>query len=376
MKILILFLLVSSAYASTIEIMSYNVENLFDAEKDEGKNDWAYLPKKTKGKDAACGKVSSKYRRNECYSADWTQEKVDMKLSQIKDVILKERKQLPGILVLSEIENANVIGQLAKVLGYKKFYTSNSPDYRGVDLAVLFNETADLKYVGNKEHVLKDEYFKKRPSRNIFETQFKLKGKDLYIFANHWPSLGNPDAARVVAAKTLKNRIDEILKKNAKASVVAVGDFNTIPELKKADNKHPMRDVLLKDKTIVDVEKVFRSNKSLTSKRKLPPGTYYYKRDGQWNHLDRVFVPKTMLDEKAPISLVLSSYQIYAPDFIREPQPASVYEEDMEELRDRGFRVGEQKKVETPPNRYDHLAKKKSKAGFSDHFPIIFELKY
>ncbi|WP_412470846.1 endonuclease/exonuclease/phosphatase family protein [Halobacteriovorax sp. RT-2-4] len=376
MKALILFLLFSTTYAATIEVMSYNVENLFDTQKDEGKNDWSYLPKNTKGKVEACKKVSSKYRREECYSADWTQEKLDLKLSQIKDVVLKERKKLPDLLVVSEIENENVIGQLAKVLGYKKFYTSNSPDYRGVDLAVLFNETKDFKYVSKREHVLKSDYLKKRPSRNIFEVQFKLGNNDLYVFANHWPSLGNPDEARVTAATTLKTRIDEIMKKNAKASVLAVGDFNTIPELKEAGNKHPMRDVLLKDGTIVDVEKVFRSEKSNAKRvQEMPPGTYYYAKNSQWNHLDRVFVPKVMLGDKHPIRVDLKSYKIYAPDFIRQPQPQSVYEEDIEEMRDRGFKV-ETKKVQTAPNRYDHLATKKAKAGYSDHFPLVFELNY
>ncbi len=377
MKFLILFLFITSAYASTIEVMSYNVENLFDAEKEKDKNDWSYLPKDFKGKKEACAKVGSKYRRQECFEADWTQEKVDMKLAQIKEVLTKERKALPGILVLSEIENANVVGQLAKVLGYKKFYTSNSPDYRGVDLAVLFNETKDLKYVGNQEHVVKGDYFKKRPTRNIFEVQFKLGGKDLYLFANHWPSLGNPDHARVTAATILKTRIDEIIKKNPKAGVVAVGDFNTIPKLKKEGNKHPMRDVLLKDGTIVDVEKTFRSEKSISKEKKeaLPPGTYFYARENVWNHLDRVFVPKTMLDTKSPISVELESFGIYAPDFIRQPQAAEIMDDDLEELRDRGFKP-EMKKKQMPPVRYDHKARKKAKAGYSDHFPIYFNLKY
>lgn len=375
--IFILLFISHLTFASTIEIMSYNVENLFDTQKDAGKNDWSYLPKSTKGKVEACKKVTSKYRREECYNADWTQAKLDIKLSQIKDVVLKERKVLPAILVVSEIENNNVVGMLAKQLGYKHHYTSESPDYRGVDLGVMFNETKDLKYVSKREHELKGDYFKKRPSRNIFEVQFKLGKNDLYVFANHWPSLGNPDEARVTAATILKKRIDEILKKNPKAAVVAVGDFNTIPELKKEGNKHPFRDILLKDGTIIDVEKTFRSDKSVKKEKvdALPPGTYYYARNSQWNHLDRVFVPKKMLSDKSPVKVILDSYAIYAPDFIREPQPASAFDDDMEEMRGRGFKADTTKK-QTAPNRYDHLATNKEKAGFSDHFPILFKLQY
>lgn len=36
-----------------------------------------------------------KYRKQECYDADWTDEKVEIKLSQIVDVITKERKGTP-----------------------------------------------------------------------------------------------------------------------------------------------------------------------------------------------------------------------------------------------------------------------------------------
>ena len=53
---LLVILMSFSLHAKTVEIMSYNVENLFDAKHDEGKIDWSFLPKDVPGKKEACAK--------------------------------------------------------------------------------------------------------------------------------------------------------------------------------------------------------------------------------------------------------------------------------------------------------------------------------
>ncbi|OIQ20823.1 MAG: hypothetical protein BM556_02450 [Bacteriovorax sp. MedPE-SWde] len=368
MKFLILILLlVSSVQAKTLEVMSYNVENLFDAQHDEGKNDWTYMAKNAKGKKEACKKVSSNYRRKECLGTDWTEKKVQLKLSQIKKVILsKERGRLPEILGLVEIENKNVIKKLAKVLGYKKLVVSDSPDRRGVDLAVLWKESKELKFIAKREHIVKGDYFKKRPTRNILEVEFLIDGKyPLFTFVNHWPSLGNPDDARVVAATLLKGRISEIAKKVKNYNIVAMGDFNTIPKLKKKGNKHPLNDVFLKNSPMFDMLTAFNSSKSVakSAKDKLPPGTYFYKRGNQWNQLDRFFLSKGLVDGKG-LEAELGSYSVYAPSFIRK-----TFDKKHENKKSKS-------KLPAPPFRYNHQASKVKKAGYSDHFPIVFNLKF
>lgn len=370
MKLILLLLVSTIAFGKSIELISYNVENLFDTVHDEGKEDWTFLPKGTKGKKEACKKIGSHYRRQECFEIDWTEEKLNIKLSQIKDVLLKERKVLPSILGLVEIENENVVSKLAKVIGYEKFVVSNSPDKRGIDLAVLYKEDSDLKFVKKIEHEIKGDYFVKRPTRNILEVQFRLANKyDLFVFVNHWPSLGNPDNAREVAANTLKARFIEIEKTNKDALLLAIGDFNTIPKLKKKGNKHPFTDVLLVDSGIKDLGEEFyslkKNDKSFIDTN--PKGSYFYARGGEWNHLDRIFFNKNLGNGKLP-DLDISSYHIYAPEFINK------YDSDFED--ENSMKREPKRKVEGVPRRYDHKARDKSNAGYSDHYPIIFKINY
>ena len=54
---------------SSLSIMTYNVENLFDTLDDEGKDDKAYLPlaqKQSKDHIESCNKVKVQKWRNEC----------------------------------------------------------------------------------------------------------------------------------------------------------------------------------------------------------------------------------------------------------------------------------------------------------------------
>lgn len=184
MKMILVLVCVLFAFnvnAKSVEIMSYNVENLFDAKHDEGKNDWSFLPKDAPGKQECLRKRKSKYRRNECYDADWTEEKVEMKLAQIVDVITKERKTLPDFLGLIEVENGEIVGRLAKKLGYENVEITSSPDFRGVDVALLYKTSASIKKISRAEHVVPVDY----PSRNILEVEFTIDGHPLTLFVNH-----------------------------------------------------------------------------------------------------------------------------------------------------------------------------------------------
>lgn len=346
----------------SIEIMSYNVENLFDIVHDEGKNDWTFLPSKAKGKKEACNAVKSSYRKKECLETDWSKDNLEVKIENITKMVRRDDK-LPDILALSEIENERVIAQLAKFLGYKKWAVSDSPDKRGIDLAVLWNETEEVKYVSKKEHTLKGEYFKKRPSRNILEVEFLIGKKEkLTIFVNHWPSLSNPTDARIIAANTLTKRTKEILKKDKNHTVMAVGDFNTIDE----NYPHPFKSVLYKDGLYTDVHTSFKDDKSISwnIKNQMAPGSYFYGRGMTWNLLDRMFYTKNLAN-KSGLEIDISSYQIYSPSFATKDY----------EYRGKGkYLTGSV--IKGTPFRAEHNSTSNRRAGYSDHFPLIVNLKY
>ena len=361
MKILLSFLFVIlslNVHAKSVQIMSYNVENLFDAKHDEGKNDWSFLPKDAPGKKEACAKEKSKYRRSECYEADWTEEKVDVKISQIVDVITKERSGLPDFLALIEVENPEVVGRLGKKLGFENLEMTTSPDFRGVDVALLYKTSPDIKKISRTEHVVPVEY----PSRNILEVEFSVGGEPLTVFVNHWPSLANPDSWRVKAAEVLATRVKEILAKNPKMNILAMGDFNTIDE----NNPHPFKTVLFKDNLFSDTVEVFKADKSISDalKKKLPEGSYYFAPKDQWNMLDHIFFTSALNDKKG-LEIDVASFEIYLPQFALKEVKKGLGSEDEKD-----------KKVFMAPKRFEPGESTKDKMGFSDHFAVAVKLNF
>lgn len=363
--VLVFSLLFSSAFAASkrrFQIMSYNVENLFDTEKDEGKNDWTFLPKDFKGKAAECAKIKKRGYRRDCEEIDWTEEALNLKLSQIKKVVDENPYGRPEILGLVEIENGNVVGKLAKKLGYKKFAVTNSPDKRGVDVALLYKESSKkLKFLNFKEYVVPDL---SRPTRNILEVNFLVRGKHkLTVFVNHWPSQGGPPEARCSAAKVLKKRIDELLKKDPKHLVVAIGDFNTV----EGDVPNPFHNHLLVDGKMKDVRWFLEDDRSVgyDIKNRLAPGSYFYKHGMKWNDLDHIFVSTNLImGKKREVKVLHDTFNILAPDFA-----TTEYSYDQ-----RYYLNGA--KAEKVPFRYNHKTTKRSKAGYSDHFPVTVEFKF
>lgn len=368
--VFMLFLLacghIQKVQSGSMHVMVYNVENLFDASHDQGKNDFAYLPKKFPGKKVECEKIKYYRYRNECLSADWNEAKLEVKLNQVAKVLgaYKEEFQVqPAILGLVEVENEAVVKRLAKKLGYAKTIVTNSPDKRGVDVALLVQESKSLKVINFREHILKDEYFKQRPTRNILEVTLKVSGKyELIVFVNHWPSLGNPTAARLVAAETLAKRITQLQAENGKRHFLVMGDFNTIPE----NHPHPFHTHLFKEGLLSDLHSTYMDDRKISwdKKNSQPPGSYFYGKNMQWNLLDRIFFSKTLKDQKG-LELSHKSYRIFSKPFMTT---SYIYQKKGDYL------AGSQ--VQNTPKRYQHHLSDPAKQGFSDHFPLAVQLFY
>lgn len=67
-------------------------------------------------------------------------------------------------------------------------------------------------------------------ARAILEVQVEVDGAPLYLFANHWKSgASSPETepTRAANARTLRTRLDEILKDDPHADIVIGGDFNS-----------------------------------------------------------------------------------------------------------------------------------------------------
>lgn len=339
-------------------VLSYNVENFFDNKKDTGKNDWTFLPRNFTGKKTECNKIGYWRYKEACHKTDWTQQKIKIKLGQIKKYV-ESLPNKPSFIGLSEIENEVVVSLIAKTLGYTQFVVSKSPDRRGIDVALLYNESTDIKLVSQKEHTLKDKYFLKKPTRNILEVSFLINKKDkLTLFVNHWPSLGNPTSTRIVAAKALKSRMQSLNKKGH--YLIALGDFNTIPE----NNPRPFEDIVLKGTGFSDIHDLFMKDRNISKelKKEMPLGSYFYAPKMSWNRLDRIIINKRLNDGKK-LDLVRKSYSIHNPGFSTS-----------EHRYTKGALKGSI--VKGIPAAYDHQANSNRKAGFSDHFGIVADFIY
>lgn len=217
-----LFILISgktfsqqNSYETTI--LFYNVENLFDLKNNPETNDDEFTPNGD--------------RR-------WTYKRFNQKIQNISKVILSSSGWIPPeIVALCEIENRFVLERLISETPLKSFpykiIHKESPDFRGIDVAILYNEIEfyPLEY---KYFPIRLENDSVLNSREILYVSGIVKNTDtLHIFANHWPSrysgLLESQSLRNLAANILRNEIEILQKKHGKPNIVIVGDFNDQP---------------------------------------------------------------------------------------------------------------------------------------------------
>jgi len=315
--------------ASTIRIGFYNVENLFDTLDSPNVQDEDFTP-------------AGKYQ--------WNTARYEKKLVDLATVIDSLPGALPDIMGLCEIENRSVLEDLIRTAPLnQKHYAilhQDSPDERGIDVAVLVNtdvfEVIDTTWIAlplpNKE----DPF-----TRDILHATLRLQNDknraiDLHFFVNHWPSRSGgqevSEPNRIFAAQQLKAEVDKVKKANPTAGIVIVGDFNDHPDNTSilntlqagVDELHPLYNLMWDD----------HANKL---------GSYNYK--GEWGALDQFIVNREMLSAKMDWKCNEGSAIIYRPKFLL------YFDKD-----------GQSK-----PNRT--YAGDKYVGGYSDHLPVLLELQ-
>jgi endonuclease/exonuclease/phosphatase family metal-dependent hydrolase len=229
--------------ADEVSFMSFNVENLFDTQRDGTHDDSTYLPlalKKTPEHQALCQKMTNPFYRSECLSLDWSEDVLKAKFKNISDVILNVDNNGPDMLVLLEVENLKVISRLnseylAKA-GYQSVALVPSADKRGITIGFLSRFPLIRKPVMHKIPFIannaKDRDYV-NDTRGILEVTVKLPtGEPLTIFGAHFPSQANPHEWRLQAAQFMA----ELIKKKGSQMVIAGGDLNITSEEDKSHN--------------------------------------------------------------------------------------------------------------------------------------------
>ena len=264
------------------EFMSvfYNVENLFDTIDDPHKNDNQFLPEDEK---------------------NWDTEKYFFKLEQISRVFASIYDgKLPEVIALCEVENRNVIEDLLNIKFFDnhkyKIIHKDSPDFRGIDCAILI-DTSFFNIVSYNFLEVRVPYAN-RPTRDIIHVKAGVQGQEINFFVNHWPSRwGGTDKTeykRIHAAKVLREYIDQI---NQDENIIIMGDLNDYP-----DNKS-VKDILVKD----DFTNLMNSISEFE-------GSYNYKNN--WGFLDHIIVSDNLLESSISNRIRVSEYSVFGPEWM------------------------------------------------------------
>lgn len=354
---------VQTAEKKELLIASINAHNLFDTEKDEGKDDWTYLSKNTPGKAEYCETIKNSYYRKSCKETNWNERRLKRKLISLRKLIKKGFERKPDIIALQEVENENVVKMLADFVGYDYHYVTDSADRRGIDVAILMNKVEGVEILNSIEHEVKGDFLVK-PTRNVLELTLQVGEKKLSVFSNHWPSQAAPGKVRVGVAKLVMEVVKERLQ-DPNHHVVLTGDFNTIDN----DHPHPFKDVLeVGDNALINIYEKFKRDRSISwdIKDQMPLGTYFYARNMEWNVLDNFFVSKNLMDKEG-IDIELSSFRIIAPKFARTTY---TYDQKKNDPKYGTTIMG-------VPKRYNHkIGFKILDSGYSDHFPVQLKVKF
>lgn len=315
-----------------LQLMFYNVENLFDINDDTLKNDNDFLPE------------AARY---------WTRKRYEEKIRNIYKVFTAAGKwSPPDIIGLCEVENSYVLNDLINNTPFSKFEYNiihyNSPDNRGIDVALVFNKEKFDPIVHESVNI----FFPQNPkikTRDILYVKGKLMMDDtLHLFVNHWPSRRGGQVSsehkRIKAATVLRNITDSIFAVNPRAKIVIMGDFND------ESSDKSISGILgaISDFTMIQNEYLYTFvNQGFSNNI----GTHKYK--GNWSFLDQFIISGSLLSSKQGLYCNQSDFSVFKADFL---------------LIDDDKYSG--KKPFRTYNGY------KYQGGYSDHLPILLDLHY
>ena len=199
----------------------YNLENLFDTVNDSLTFDDDRTPN---GKD------------------NWTIERYNHKIYNMSKVLSEignpDTQTSPDIIGLCELENRQVVEDLINHPHLREkdygIIHYDSPDERGIDVALLYKKEAFLptSFVSLRL-LLTNENDYRDYTRDQLVVSGLLDGEEMHFIVNHWPSRSGGEARskpnRIEAARLNKRIIDSISVLSPKAKIISMGDLNDDP---------------------------------------------------------------------------------------------------------------------------------------------------
>tara|TARA_R110002126_G_scaffold291790_1_gene458451 strand:- start:32210 stop:33187 length:978 start_codon:yes stop_codon:yes gene_type:complete len=310
---------------SITTIAFYNVENLFDTIDDPNTADDDFTP---------TGKKK------------WTYKRYSVKIKKLGSVIsqlgLNKSTNSPAIVGLVEVENAKVVSDLANSSYLRKhhygFVHHESPDERGIDVALLYNKVVfELLDSTTYPVYLEDDEGARDYTRDILKVSGNLHGELVHILVNHWSSRREgaleTEPKRIAAAETVREIVEVIRNNEFDPKIIIMGDFNDDPTSKS------VQDYLVKDDFYNPMKKMLDREKK---------GSLTY--NGKWNLFDQIIFSKNFLEEKEG-KLYFKHAEVFNKDWMK---------------------INRGKYKGSPFRTY---IGKWYQGGFSDHFPVYAFLK-
>lgn len=323
--------MICNAQQNTAGVIFYNVENLFDTIDNQMTLDDEFTPQSEKM---------------------WDSERYIRKLNNLSKVIVSSSVDFPVLIGLCEVENKDVVKDLAQKTDLKAGHYGiihfDSPDPRGIDVALMYSKDyfKPIDYAP-LNIVLPDTSTKL--TRDILYVKGLLEmnnqKQEIHIFINHWPSRikGEEFTApnRAAAASVLKHTIDSINAKNTAANILIMGDFNDTPYDKSISQILAAKEPTAKktDECLINLS---------SEKQKNNEGSYNYQ--GNWQALDQIIVSEGMMEPGSALTVKPNTLKYIKNDWMLYMNT----------------------KYGASPNKT--YSGNKYYGGYSDHLPVYVEL--
>ena len=262
-------------------IAFYNLENLYDPADDPYKSDDEFTP------------TGANHYTEKVYRA-----KLHNMAFALSQLAIDKNAEGPALIGLAEIENEKVLQDLIAEPELKnrdlKIVHFDSPDNRGIDVALLYNPEyfkvisakalpVNITNNGRTEH-----------TRDVLYVTGKLCDDTLHVFVNHWPSRREGEEAsawkRIAAAEVSKKIIEQLTAKNKNAKCIVMGDLNDDPV----------------DESVVNTLGAEGNQKKVLPGGLFNPWMALYKKGigslaykGNWNLFDQIIVSYGFINAKA-----------------------------------------------------------------------------
>jgi len=314
------------AFSNTFKVASYNVENLFDLQKN-----------------------GSEYRDYQPYKNGWDKAALEKKLNNISQVICDLNAD---IVALQEIENIyalNLLKQKLKRVGCEYRYHAIAAKQRSTVKVALLS-----RFKINKTNEITID--RSHQSRSILEAHVDINGNKLVVFVNHWKSKhsNGTESKRIRYAKALVNQIKKLPKGS---EYIILGDFNSDynehltmeNKFNDTNGKTGINHILntLYNHNFVDIatltskeDRALHYNLWLEMNKHNRWSKNFYGKKGA---IDSIIIPKNMLN-RSNIEYTIDSFGVFKPPYL---------------FKEKGY-----------INRWEVKHHKHTKRGYSDHLPI------